>query len=62
MQNAVHDQQSVSHCLSNGVSLSVIKSKLVYSRLIFVDNKLCPVPVTCEYVTRRAVDVRRGPN
>jgi len=32
-QNAVHDQQSVNH-------LSVSKSKLVYSRLIFVDNKL----------------------
>jgi len=26
--------------VTDGVSLSVIKSKLVYSRLIFVDNKL----------------------
>jgi len=36
-QNAVHDQQL---SVSDGVSLSVSKSKLVYSSLIFVDNKL----------------------
>ena len=33
--NAAHDQQSVSHCR---ISLSVSKSKLVYSSLIFLDN------------------------
>jgi len=36
-QNDVHDQQVVS---SDDASLSVIKSKLVYSSLIFVDNEL----------------------
>ena len=40
-QNAVslRDQQSVSHWMAS-VSQSVSKSKLVYSSLIFVDNKL----------------------
>jgi len=36
-QNAVHDG---SRSVTDGVSLPVIKSKLVYSNLIFVDNKL----------------------
>ena len=36
-QNAVHDQQS---SVTDGVSLSVSKSKLVYSSLMFVENKL----------------------
>jgi len=36
-QNAVHDQQL---SVSDGVSLPVSKTKLVYSSLIFVDNKL----------------------
>jgi len=32
--------QSVSQSVSDGISLSVSKSKLVYSSLIFVDNTL----------------------
>jgi len=39
-----------SRSVTDGVSLSVNKSKLVYNSLVFVDNKLTQLLVTLHYL------------